>query len=321
MKKELILQVNIPLCVRRCAHCAQPFGKYSPGLASAYVEALLKEIEAVAPDMSDYAVTAVSLEGGSPALLAPADLQAVLRALRRGFDLAPDVQISLQTMPGDYSRALMEKMRDNGVNFWIVGLATADLREHELLRRPYRFDALTMVDAAVRAFNPRDLSFELLYGIPGQTPKSWTHTLDAALAYAPEHLTLLPLDLSVGSALRAQCEAGLLTPPEPEAVRAMRDRADERLTRLGYRACSQIDYCLPGREYRFRAAQLRGAEQLGLGYRAVTVMDGFQYINGHSLEEYLAHSDDYQTLAANVVPLEGNPRYGSTRIDNVSCIE
>lgn len=305
MKNDLILQINVPLCVRRCAHCGQTICKYDPRLAAAYAKALLREIDAVGPDMSDYTVRAISLEGGSPALLEPSDLQAVLRAVRRRFDVAADAQISLQTMPGDYSRALMQKMRDNGVNFWIVGLETAEAREHTLLRRPYRFDALTMVDMAIRTFNPRDLSFDLLYGIPGQTAGSWAHTLETALAYRPEHLTLWPLSLAANSALRQQAEAGLIEPMAPRAVQALLAQARDRLTALGYRAYTRMDYCLPGKEYRFRQCQMEGAAQLGLGYRAATVLGGFSYVNGHSLPEYLEHAGELRVLANDVTALEG----------------
>lgn len=305
MKSDLMLQVNVPLCVRRCAHCSQTNCKYDPKLAAAYAEALLREIGSVAPDMSDHVVRAISLEGGSPALLEPADLQRVLRAIGQAFNVAEDAQISLQTMPGDYSRALMEKMRDNGVNFWIIGLETANLEENNLLRRPYRFDALTMVDTALHTFKPRDLSFDLLYGIPGQTMNSWTHTLEAALAYEPDHLTLWPLSLTGNSAIQSACAAGILTPLDEEVIREMRSRAAERLAALGYRAYTRVDYCLPGKEYRFRLGQMEGVSQLGLGYRAVTVLDGFTYTNGHSLEEYLRHAEDYTVLANDVTELKG----------------
>lgn len=305
MKKDLILQVNIPFCTRRCAHCGETLCAYDPAVSAAYVKALLREIEAAAPDAQDDCVRAVSLEGGCPTLLEPSGLQTVLRAIRHSFTLSDDVQISLQTMPGDYSRALMDKMRDNGVNFWSVGFATAELREHELLRRPYRFDALTMVDAALRSFHPRDLSFEFLYGIPGQTERSWRHSLDVALAYEPDHLTLYPLRYPIGSALQIEYAAGLLEPMAEETVRALRALADERLRSLGYRAYTRYDYCLPGKENRFRLGQLQGAEQLGLGFNALTVLDGYTYRSGHSLQEYLDHADDLHILARDIAELKG----------------
>lgn len=311
--RDLLLQVNVPLCVRRCAYCSQTNCKYDPKLASAYAEALLREIEAAASDAEDYLVRAISIEGGSPALLEPADLQRALRAIRRSFNVADDVQISLQTMPGDYSRALMEKMRDNGVNFWIVGLETAELAEHKLLRRPYRFDALTMVDLALRTFHPRDLSFDLLYGIPGQTMKSWKHTLETALAYRPDHITLWPLSLAGNSALQEECKAGILRPMEKEESEALCRYAHERLEALGFQTYTRVDYCLPGKEYRFRVGQMEGAAQLGLGYRAVTVMDGFTYSNGHSMGEYLQNAGDYTVLVNGVTALEGEAKLAYDR--------
>ena len=300
MNHDMILQINVPLCVRRCAHCGLGICRYDADLGAAYAKALVQEIGAVAEEFEDRTVRAVSIEGGSPALLAPGDLQAVLRTLRRGFALSEDVQISLQTMPGDYSRALMEKMRDNGVNLWRVGLATADLREHELLRRPYRFDALTMVDMAVRTFQPRDLCFEVVVGLPGQTSKSWAHTLETALAYAPDCLLIQPLDLTVNSALRADCDLGLIEPLSAQALDDLRGEAHERLTRLGYETADGVEYALPGKGLRFERLKRAGVERLGIGYLAETVMDGYRYINGHSLNEYLAHPGELDVLAAEV---------------------
>ena len=121
MKKDLILQVNIPFCTRRCAYCGSTVCAYDPSVSAAYVKALLREIEAAAPEAQDHRVRAVSLEGGCPTLLEPAGLQTVLRAIRHSFALAEDVQISLQTMPGDYSRALMEKIaRDENTYYSIA---------------------------------------------------------------------------------------------------------------------------------------------------------------------------------------------------------
>lgn len=308
MKKKLILQINVPLCVRHCAYCAQTVHKYEPELAAAYAAALLREIEAVSQDAQEYVVTAVSMEGGSPALLEPADLQKIVRAIRRHFNISESVQFSLQTMPGDYSRALMEKMRDNGVNFWTIGLETANFREHDLLDRPYRFDALTMVDTAIRTFHPRDLSFDLLYGIPGQTEKSWAHTLDVALTYEPDHLTIYPLRIIGGTRLHVDCEAGTVVPMDDAKVSALYNQAKEKLTALGYHAYTCFDFCLTGKENLFRLGQLNGMEQLGIGYQAQTIMDGYTYYNGHSLQEYLEHADDMTILARNVTKLEGTAK-------------
>lgn len=301
---RLILQINIPFCFKRCAYCSQKICKYDDAVLQSYVKAVLREIDAVSMDMEDYEVIAISIEGGSPVLATPGGLQDIMRRVRKSFHLAEDVQISIQTMPGEYSRALMEKMRDCGVNHWILGVQTTEFSEHELLQRPYRFDALTMVDVAMRNFHLRDCSFELLYGIPGQTMHSWKNSLDKVLYYAPEHLTLYPLRLEAGTLLKQKCDAGVITPCTQEEVDAFYAYAKERLTKRGYRAYTIYDFALPGKENRFRQAQIEGVNQLGIGYEATTLMDGIMYTNGHSLQEYLEHSDELDVIANHLVRLD-----------------
>lgn len=334
-RKKLILQLNIPFCFKRCDYCGMAVCKYDDKVIRAYVGAMVREIEAAAGEMEDYEVAAVSLEGGSPVLAGPGGLQELLRAVRKGFRMAEDAEISLQTMPGDYSRALMEKMRDCGVNHWIFGVATAEAREHSLLGRPYRYDALSMVDVAVKTFDVRRLSFELLYGIPGQTMRSLEHSLEKVLYYAPEHVTLLPLRLMKGTELYRRCqlsrgaeeivpegwnkeEETLIKPecgaagagekasePESKNLRActLEEKAAlyrcarERLEALGYRAYTIYDFAKPGGQSRYRLEQLEGTDQLGIGYGAVTVMEGVAYTGGHSLREYLEHSEELSVIA------------------------
>jgi oxygen-independent coproporphyrinogen-3 oxidase len=267
----------------------------------AYVEAMKKEVESAAPDLEESVVTAISIEGGSPGLAAPADLQSLLRTVRRSFHLADDVQISLQTMPGDYSRALVQKMQDCGVNHWIFGIQTADLKEHELLQRPYRFDALSMVHVAIQTFDLHARSFELLYGIPGQTTESWLHSLDMALRYEPEHLTLYPLLLERGTQLKQRCDRGELSPCSSSRKAEFYVLAKEKLEAAGYRPYTIYDFAKPGCENRYRKSQLEGVQQLGIGYGSASRIDRVCYTSGHSLQEYLEHSDEFSVLANQVI--------------------
>lgn len=303
-KEQLILQINIPFCYHKCAYCCQKNCKYDANVIRAYVQAVLKETEAASEGMEDFIISAVSIEGGSPVLASPGGLQEILRAVRKHFCLAEDVQISLQTMPGDYSRALMQKMRDCGVNHWIIGMQTAELAEHNLLQRPYKYDALTMVDAALKNFNLRDLSFDLLYGIPKQTLRSWQNTLNKALYYAPDHISLYPLRIEKGTALEQSILQGELMPYTEEQQRELYLAARELLINLGYYQYSRFDFAKPGHENRFRLGQMNGIQQLGIGYGAVTLLDGVTYTNGHSLREYLEHSNDLSVIANNLTRLD-----------------
>lgn len=308
MKKKLLIQFNIPFCYKRCTYCAVPVCRYDTQVMHAYVDAMVRELEAAGEEMEEYEVVAVSIEGGSPVLAEPSGLQRLLLALRKSFHVAQQAQICLQTMPGDYSRALMQRLRDSGVNHWIFGIQTADAAEHALLGRPYRYDALSMVDVAVKTFDVHDRSFELLYGIPGQTMQSWKHTLEAALYYAPEHVTLVPLQLQKGTELYAKYLSGQTEAcPEDRKITFYR-YACERLEALGYHAYTTEDFARPGAENRYRLGQLAGTEQLGIGYGAAGLLDGVAYTNGHSLREYLEHAEDPSVTANQVVRLTDEHR-------------
>ena len=309
-KMDFIIQVNIPFCYHECSYCAQHNARYDEGVIASYVEAMLREIEAAAPDMDGDRVRAVSIEGGSPALASPAGLQKIIRSLRKHFHFSEDVQISLQTMPGEYSRALMEKMRDAGVNHWIIGLQTADWAEHDLLSRPYRYDTITMADMAIRTFHPRDLSFDLLYGIPGQTWHTFRMSLEKVLSYAPDHLTLYPLQIHSWTWLGEQAaESGTTcTPMDEEAKQELYASAAELLASNGLHAYTSWDFCREGHENRFRLNQLNLVPQLGIGYRARTYLDDVMYVNGHSLKEYMTSPDRPDVLAAQAVRVDDAAR-------------
>lgn len=302
MSEDMIVQLNIPFMVRPYSFSTRPFCSYDPKVLRAYAQAVMREIEAFAPDMETVSVSAISIEGGTPALMAPEDLSSVLKCLKKYFPCSDDLQVSLQTIPGNYSRALMDKMRDAGVNFWNFSLLTPQLSEYTLIDPPYKFDAITMVDMAVRAFRPKDLSFELLYGIPSQTEGSWKHTLERVLSYEPAHMTLRPFHAEEGSRLSTR----LKDPSDPvslypeEMYAQLYHYAADLLKQRGYVRYSSFDFALPGHENRFTLGQIRGTDQLGVGYMACSYLGSTFYTNGHSLQEYIDHSDDFPVIANNV---------------------
>jgi oxygen-independent coproporphyrinogen-3 oxidase len=155
-----------------------------------------------------------------------------------------------------------------------------------------------MVDVAVRNFDMHDRSFELLYGIPGQTEHSFMTSLEKVLSYRPEHITLYPLRLEEGTKLKMRCDSGEIPPQDPAQMEHMFLCARELLAKIGLNPYTIYDFARPGHENRFRLEQLRGTEQLGIGYQASSWIDGVVYSNGHSLQEYLAHPDEL-TLIAN----------------------
>ena len=322
--RPLLLGLNFPFCPHRCAYCPQQSQPHTEVALRAYGQAMLVEMAAATEEGEGRTVTAVSLEGGCPGLMSADSLQEILRGLRKHFPLAEDVQIGIQTMPGEYSQAFMRKLRDYGVNFWTVGLQTAILEEHLLLDRPYKFDALTMVDAALQNFDPRALNFELLYGIPGQNALSLSRSLEKVLAYEPDHITLAPLRLLHGTRLYDRCRAGAVKPMDPQMAADLYEKAAERLETLGYQRYTASGFARPGGQDRFRLGLLRGEDLLGLGYEAKSCLDGLCYSTGHNFNEYLAHSGELEIVANQVAQLseEGQTlRLAVGRLEKLEAVE
>lgn len=318
---KLLLRLNFPFCAHQCAYCTQEPLPHTALTLKGYGEAMERELIAAAEEGVGQTVSAVSLEGGSPGLL-PADvLQNILRTLKKHFPITSETQISVQTMPGEYSQSLLRKLRDNGVNFWTVGLQTAILEEHLLLDRPYHFDTITMVDAALKNFDLRALNFDLLYGIPTQTPFTLGRTLEKALAYEPEHITLQPLRLLPHTRLYERCRSGEVKPCGPQKAEELYLFAKERLEALGYRQYTSCDFAREGQENRFRLGLLRGDNVLGLGYQAESCLDGLCYSNGHNLNEYLTHSASLEVIANHVSELDEAGRALRRTISRLELLE
>lgn len=226
------------------------------------------------------------------------DLAAILQKVREVFHVKENDFISVCTMPGEYSRAFLDRLRDNGVNFYIVSIPTTQESLHNLLSRPYSLDAITMADTAIRNFRMRDLSFEIMYGIPGQSEKDVICDLEKTLAYNPEHITLYPLTIHSSTRIAEQCQSVSIK----EKVKQF-TLAKQLLEERGYRQYTSCDFALTGRENRYILLQDETLDQIGIGYHADTLFEGFRYHNGPDINTYLCRSDDPEIITCDACRL------------------
>ena len=269
VSSNLAINISFPFCYRRCTYCTKTVCKYDPKVVKAYSKALITEIESMAEEFEDYTVDSIYLSG-SPCLMEPSDLNRVLVKVRESFNLNKNVFIAVKTRPGEYSRAILDKLRDNGVNHYIVSLMTANESLHQFLGRPYDIDKISMADMAIKNFNMRDLGFELMYNIPGQSERDFDNDLNRILSYKPEHISLYSFNGKIN-----KCE---------------------RLTELGYIQYTDNDYCLKGHENKYIVHIKEGKEYLGIGYRSKSHIDGVSYVTGKSLDFYLSNPVSFDNM-------------------------
>jgi oxygen-independent coproporphyrinogen-3 oxidase len=280
------LYVHLPFCAHRCGYCDFVTVRGRNGQHGGYVDALLAELELerrlLAPELDT-----VFLGGGTPTFTEPAALARLLAAL------PPAAEVTVEANPETVTQELARLLRRAGVNR--VSLGVQSFRPHLLAV----LDRVAQPDTVRRAFyHLRDagfdnISFDLIYGIPGQSPADLAADLGDALELGPEHLSCYELEAKPGT--RFTHAHGSELARQAEAMESYFGLVVEELTSAGYRWYETANFCrLPanaeGRDLRARhnLAYWLGRDYLGLGIGAVSTIQGRRWRNTPRLATYLA---------------------------------
>ncbi len=227
------LYLHIPFCLRRCTYC--DFNTYA-GLLSlrpAYVEALLAELELRAEQITA-PITSVYFGGGTPSLLPPEAVRAILETVQRHFALADDAEITLEANPGTVTTSKLRELRRAGVNRLSFGVQSAQDAELQMLGRIHSWSEAVQAIRQARRAGFENVSLDLIYGLPAQTVPVWRDTLARACDLQPEHLSLYALTVEAGTPLAASIAAGSLPAPDPDVAAEMYEIATEMLHQAGF---------------------------------------------------------------------------------------
>lgn len=273
---SLSLYLHIPFCRQRCSYC--DFNTYTSlsDLRVPYAQALAREITQVAGSAHRPAHT-IFLGGGTPSLLAPEWLALIFQAVRDGFELAPEAEISLEANPGTVDADYLAALRALGVNRLSFGVQSADAGELALLGREHDFAAVVEAVAQARAAGFDNFNLDLIYGVPGQSLSTWERTLEAALALQPPHLSLYCLTIESGTPMHRWLNAGQIAAPDPDLAADQYDLACERLAQAGLAHYEISNWARPGHACQHNLTYWRNGEYLGLGAGAHGHAAGVRY--------------------------------------------
>lgn len=264
------LYIHIPWCRAICTYCDFDRQARAFELIPAYVDALVTDLRRQPP----LALHSIYFGGGTPSLLEPRQVAAVLDAARAHFAVDPEAEITLEANPGDLDAERVRAYRRAGINRLSLGVQSFDDALLRLLgRRHTGAEAVAAVRAA-RAGGITNLSLDLMYGLPGQTPGQWRATLARALELEPEHLSAYLLTLDDRVPLGRQVQRGRILLPEDDLIAEMYAETQALLGAHGYEQYEISNWAKPGRASRHNLTYWRDEPYLGVGAGAAASLDG-----------------------------------------------
>lgn len=257
----LALYVHLPWCAQKCPYCDFNSHTLAAELPEkAYVAALIADLETALPLIWGRRVVSVFIGGGTPSLFSGAAIDQLLAALRSRVDLAPEAEITLEANPGSAESARFAAYRAAGVNRLSLGVQSFDDAKLRALGRIHGAgEARAAIELAARHFD--NFNIDLMYGLPQQSLAEALADLDAALAFAPPHLSCYQLTVEANTRFAAQ------PPPLPEAdiCAEMGEIIEERLATAGYVHYEISAFARPNRQCLHNMNYWLFGDYLGIG--------------------------------------------------------
>jgi oxygen-independent coproporphyrinogen-3 oxidase len=257
--------VHWPFCLSKCPYC--DFNSHVRHTAideERFAMAFAREIETTAARVPGREVTSIFLGGGTPSLMAPRTVGAILDAIGQHWRVAADAEVTLEANPTSVEATRFAGYRAAGVNRVSLGVqALDDISLKTLGRLHTAREALDAVAIARRAFDR--YSFDLIYARPGQTPAMWADELKLAISEAAEHLSLYQLTIEEDTPFFALHATGKLQTPDEATARALYDVTQEVCALHGLPAYEISNHARPGAECRHNLVYWRGEEYAGIG--------------------------------------------------------
>ena len=258
------IYVHWPFCRTICPYCDFNVHRRRAVDHARWRRALVRELGYFAGRTPGRTVTSIYFGGGTPSLMAPATVAAVIEGAQRRFTLAPDAEITLEANPSSADTAAFAAFRAAGVNRLVLGVQALDDDALAMLGRDHDAAAARRAIAAAQATFP-ETSFDLIYARPGQGPAAWGAELDQALILAAGHLSLYQLTVEPGTAFARAARRGALTLPGEDAVAELYAIAQERCAAAGLPAYEVSNHAAPGHQGRHNLTTWRYGEVLGIG--------------------------------------------------------
>ncbi len=304
--------LHIPFCAARCHYCNFATGGYEAEIAERYVVALESEIRLAVESGSRFAtmneVDTIYFGGGTPTTLSIDQISRILEACRQTFAVDATSEITVEANPGLISREYLDDMRALGVNRLSFGVQSFDDRELQMIGRIHDAREARHAFHLARDAGFRNISLDLIAGLPEQVMTTWRENLEAAFELAPEHLSVYLLELYKDAPLIHRIERGELRSIDEEVTIASYFALVDEAERRGFEHYELSNWARPGRESRHNLKYWTGASYWAFGVSAAGYDVDSRWSNTRNINDYLNRIEQGESPVAETVELSGEDR-------------
>jgi oxygen-independent coproporphyrinogen-3 oxidase len=308
------IYIHIPFCATRCHYCNFATGGYESELARRYTAAVREEIEragvSASPGSHDLMrrVDTIYFGGGTPTTLTVGQISSLIETCRRGFDIAPDSEITAEANPGSISQNYLEELRSAGVNRLSFGAQSFDDGELLMIGRTHSAEDAREAIRTARAAGFANLSIDLIAGLPEQKMETWRRNLEDVFALAPDHLSVYLLELYKDAPLLHRINRGELRAIDDELTVEMYFALLDEAERRGFERYEISNWARPGFESRHNLKYWIGAPYWAFGVSAAGYDGRTRWSNTRNIHEYLAKVESGQSPIVERIDLDDDDR-------------
>ncbi len=311
-RKPLGLYIHIPFCKSKCDYC--DFCSFVPnnkGVVEHYTDALILQMEDWSSRCRNYGIDSVYIGGGTPTYLDIKRIARIIDAAYRNFKIDKNAEFTVECNPATADLEYLRKLRRLGANRLSIGCQSSHANELKALGRIHSYEQFVTCFNDAREAGFDNISVDLMYGIPEQTPESFTETLTAVSSLGPEHISLYALKIEENTPFCAMKDK--LALPGEEAEYDMYNHAVEYLKIRGYDRYEISNFCREGTASLHNLKYWHCDEYLGLGAGAHSYFEDERFSTTRVVRDYI---DGLEIIGTDINIVDS-----SEKIDSAKCMD
>lgn len=323
--KSLGLYVHIPFCRSKCQYCdfySLPRSEKTPELMDRYVKALEAHIKEGGARATKYVVDSVYFGGGTPSYFGAERLRQTFSAISKRFNVSKSAEVTLEANPESITEKGCKRLISSGFNRISIGVQTNNDQLLKVLGRPHSFRQAKKSVEIARMAGFDNVSLDLMYGLPAQSPQMWADSLGSIIDLHPDHISCYGLTVNEGTPLYTYRDQAAL--PDDDAQAAMYLYAVSTLEAYGYHQYEISNFSVTGKECMHNLKYWLGGEYMSFGPSAASDFAGTRYTFASDLNRYIkaVRTGDAITTECEYVPIkERAGEYVMLRMRTVYGIE